>query len=71
MSGFLNTPVGSFLKVFASVVLTAFVADLVGVTSFGDVFSGWQAWVIAGLVSAVPVLINWLNPADTRYGKGA
>ena len=26
--------------------------------------------VSIGLVSAIPVLINWLNPADGRYGKG-
>ena len=23
-----------------------------------------------GLTAALPVLINWLNPADGRYGKG-
>ena len=26
--------------------------------------------VSIGIVSAIPVLINWLNPADGRYGKG-
>ena len=26
---------------------------------------------LVGLVSAIPVLINWLNPADGRYGNGA
>lgn len=25
---------------------------------------------LVGLTAALPVLINWLNPADGRYGKG-
>lgn len=27
--------------------------------------------VVVGIVAALPVLINWLNPADTRYGHGS
>jgi len=23
----------------------------------------------AGVVSTLPIIINWLNPSDTRYGK--
>ena len=35
-----------------------------------DVLDRWQSWIIAGLVAALPILINWLNPADPRYGRG-
>lgn len=27
--------------------------------------------VVVGIVAAIPVLINWLNPADDRYGNGS
>ncbi len=30
-----------------------------------------RALVLAGLLSTLPVVINWLNPRDTRYGRGA
>lgn len=26
---------------------------------------------VVGIVAAIPVLINWLNPADDRYGNGS
>lgn len=26
--------------------------------------------VAVGVVAAIPVVINWLNPADERYGRG-
>ena len=28
------------------------------------------AWLAASMIPAVPVIINALNPADGRYGKG-
>ena len=64
----LNTAVASFLKVFASTILTLFLADLVSAGSF-DVLSKWEGWVIAALASSLPIIINWLNPADARYGR--
>lgn len=63
------SPLGTAFKTFVAVVLGAAVADF---ASDGSISLGnWQTWVIAGLVSAVPVVVNWLNPADARYGKGA
>jgi hypothetical protein len=70
MENFLaNTPLGTAVKTFVAVVLAAAVADFStdGTISLGN----WQTWVIAGLVSALPVIVNWLNPADSRYGNGA
>lgn len=64
----LNTAVASFLKVFASTILTLFLADLVSAGSF-DVLAKWEGWVIAALASSLPIIINWLNPTDARYGR--
>ena len=62
-----NTPLGGAFKTFLAVLLAAVVGDwaTAGEISLGN----WQTWVIAALVSAVPVVVNWLNPADGRYGK--
>ena len=64
-----TSPLASAAKVFVAIVLTLAVADFAtdGVIDF----SHWQTWVIAGLGSAVPVIVNWLNPADGRYGAGS
>lgn len=68
---FLTTPIGSALRVFAGVVLGYFVLDLKAdgtiSVSVGDVMT----WVAAGLVVAVPLVIAFVNPADTRFGRTA
>ena len=64
-----RSPLASALKVGITVILAMAVADwtATGAISFGK----WQTWVIAAAASAVPVIINWLNPTDGRYGKVA
>ena len=65
----LNSPVGTAAKVFVAVFLTMVVADW---SNHGCInWESWQLWIIAGLASAVPVIANWLNPSDSRYGNGA
>lgn len=64
-----TSPLASILKTFAAVVFAGAVADFA--TSNSIDFADWQTWVIAGLVSVVPTVVNWLNPADTRYGRGS
>ena len=66
---FLASPLGSALKIFLAVMLTVSVTDWANQGCIS--FVRWQTWVIAGLVSAVPVAVNWLNPADCRYGAGS
>jgi len=63
------TPLGSIFKTFIAVMIAAAVAD--AGTTGGISMGNWQTWVISGAVSALPALINWLNPADARYGNGA
>lgn len=70
MGNFLaNTPLGTALKTFVAVLLSGVVASWA--TDRAISFDKWQTWVIAGLVSALPVIVNWLNPSDSRYGKGS
>lgn len=64
MGSFLASPIGSWLRVFVATVLTVLLADLTA----GDNID-WQAYVIAGAVAVLPIVIAWLNPADPRFGK--
>ena len=64
-----TSPLATALKTFVAVVLSAAVADFA--TGATISLANWQTWVIAGLVSAIPVIANWLNPSDSRYGRGA
>jgi len=66
---FLAGPIGSWLRVFAGAVLSAFLLSLTSAASIS--FVDWQTWVIAGLVSVLPVIVAWLNPADLRFGAGS
>ena len=64
-----TTPLGSAFKTFIAVILAAAVADFA--TDGNISLTHWQTWLIGGLVSALPAVINWLNPSDSRYGTGA
>jgi len=60
---FLNTIYGSYIKVFITAVLTM-------VISKGDIFAITLNEVIsAGAIAILPIIVNWLNPHDIRYGK--
>jgi hypothetical protein len=56
-----SSPLASFAKIFAAGVLGWLVVNV-------DSLSVHPA-VAIGLASALPVVINWLNPSDTRYGN--
>ncbi len=59
---FLNSIYGSYIKVFVTAVLTM-------VISKGDIFAVTLNEVIsAGAIAILPIIVNWLNPNDTRYG---
>jgi ABC-type anion transport system duplicated permease subunit len=55
----------SWARVFLAAALTYLLSGLVAGTPLA-----WQAVLIAGVMALLPVVINWLNAADTRYGKG-
>lgn len=56
-----TSPLASFAKIFAAGALGWFVVNL-------DSLNIHPA-VAIGLASAAPVIINWLNPEDLRYGS--
>lgn len=63
MKNFLNTPLGSFAKVFIA-------ACLMFVIKAGSIWGiDWKQLIDASVIASIPVAINWLNPSDTRYGK--
>lgn len=58
----------SWGRVFLATGLAVLLSQLVA--------GGWaavdvQAIGLAAIVALLPVVINWLNPRDTRYGRGA
>lgn len=64
---FADSPLASFLKIFGAYLIATAVGAWA--TSGSISLDAWQTWVIGGLVSAAPVVVNWLNPADVRYGR--
>lgn len=62
MKKFLNTPLASFLNVFV-------VAILVTIVKSENIYSlDWKNILNAAVLSTIPVIINYLNPSDSRYG---
>lgn len=71
MGNFLATnPLGTVVKVFLGAVLGALYLYLQNGNSFTDLdLTAVVGFVTAGLVVALPLLINVVNPADKRYGR--
>lgn len=55
-----SSPLASFVKVF--------VAGALGWVILNIDSLGIHPALAIGLASALPVVVNWLNPADDRYG---
>lgn len=70
MEKFLSTIYGSWLKVFLVAVLATWMAEL----SSGRSLFSWDLHMVesilrAGVLATVPVIINYLDPNDSRYGR--
>jgi hypothetical protein len=60
---FLNSIYGSWIKIFLSAILTMVIAK-------GDIYMvTLKECFSAGVISILPIIVNYLNPHDTRYGK--
>lgn len=63
----MNPMLKSWIKVFAATVLSLFLAD------GGDVFlvdwADLRTYLAAGVASVLPLVITWLDPTDTRFGR--
>lgn len=66
---FLATPVGGMFRIFVGLVLGYLVLDL---SNDGKLSVSWDelaTWVAAALVVVIPLVIAWVNPADSRFGR--
>lgn len=64
----MKTMIKSWLNVFIAAVITALIVVLGdGNISLEDL---WYV-LVAGLVAVLPVIKNYFDKNDTRYGKGA
>ena len=60
---FLNTIYGSWLKVAVVAILTMAISK-------GDIYSiTLKDCLNSAVISILPIIINYLNPHDKRYGK--
>ena len=62
---FLTTMYGSFIKVFITAVLV-FIVKNKGIEGLKI-----EQVINSGLVAILPVIINFINPEDQRYGIGS
>lgn len=69
-SKFLNTALGSYLKIFITAILTLFLAELTqGYNIFTMDMAMVHKLIVTGLLAVLPVILNALNKQDKRYGK--
>jgi hypothetical protein len=66
MNKFFNTMLGSWVKVFITVVLAQYMA--MGISIFDLDIESIKCLLSSGVASLIPVIINYLNPNDPRYG---
>lgn len=63
MMKFFNSMLGSWLKVVITAILTMAMAK-------GDIFAiTLKECLSASAISIMPIIINFLNPNDPRYGN--
>jgi hypothetical protein len=60
----------SWVNVFVAAVITAWLTLIVSTQSLSLDWGALEAIIIAGLVAVLPVIRNYFNPEDHRYGKG-
>jgi len=65
-----DTLLGNFFKHFLTAVFTLYMAEISnGLDPFHfDVTILKKFWV-AGIIAAMPTILNWMNPNDPRFGK--
>lgn len=58
-----TNPIGGFAKVATGAMLV-WIVDNLSTFQIPEI-------VQVGLIAGLPIIINWLNPADLRYGKSS
>lgn len=63
----MNAMLKSWVKVFAATVLSLFLVD--GGDVFGVDWADVRTYLAAGVASVLPLIITWLDPTDSRFGR--
>jgi hypothetical protein len=59
---FLNSVYGSWLKIVLTAILTMIITK-------GNIYEvTLEECISAAVISILPIIVNWLNPHDSRYG---
>ena len=59
---FLNSVYGSWLKIVLTAILTMIITK-------GNIYEvTLEECISAAVISILPIIVNWLNPNDPRYG---
>jgi hypothetical protein len=59
---FLNSIYGSWLKLVLTAILTMIISK-------GNIYEvTLEECISAAVISILPIIVNWLNPNDPRYG---
>ena len=59
---FLNSVYGSWLKLVLTAILTMIISK-------GNIYEvTLEECINAAVISILPIIVNWLNPHDPRYG---
>lgn len=66
MKKFLNTPFGSWFKVFITTILSLYLASGKGIFELD--INSLKDIVSCGIAATLPVIINYLNSEEPRYG---
>jgi len=61
----------SWVNVFFAAVVTALLVVIVNTQTLALDWKTIEAILIAGLVAVLPVIRNYFDSSDTRYGKGS
>jgi hypothetical protein len=60
---FLNSVYGSWLKLVITAILTMVITK-------GNIYEvTLEECISAAVISILPIILNWLNPHDPRYGS--
>lgn len=60
---FLNSIYGSWLKLVLTAILTMIITK-------GNIYEvSLEECISAAVISILPIILNWLNPHDPRYGS--
>jgi hypothetical protein len=63
--------VGTYVRAVLAAALTALLAVFTSTGHFPDNGKEWLAVSWSVVLAVLPVVINALNPADSRYGRGS